>query len=182
MLHKERYGVELYADQNVISFDGTTIELAKAEFVGYSVVRNEMRVPLNMHVHTSSQYHFEMGFFPVNQAPAVVFKDSGVRSSTPPDWQFLVDLSKAYVEPRLLREFLAAIEAGQTVDVGKVRIDRNGFAGGSVSHGWDGIEGVTFEKGSYFVRVRGARKPILRIPQQNQNVMLLPQIFDVLKR
>jgi hypothetical protein len=68
------------------------------------------------------------------------------------------------------------------VDVGKVRINRNGFVGGNVSRGWDGIEGVTFDKGWYFVHARGAAKPILRVPQQNQNVMLLPRIFDALKR
>ncbi|MGI5229266.1 DUF2510 domain-containing protein [Actinoallomurus sp. CA-142502] len=184
VLHKTRYGVELYADANSITWDGTTIELAKAEFVGYTVVQNRMRGPLNIgSVHTSTDYHFEIGFFPVNQAPAIAFEETGLRAKTSPsDWQFLVDLSRTYVEPRLLQQYLAAIEAGQTVEVGKVRINRDGFVGGGVSHAWHGIAGVTFEKGDYFVHERGAAKPILRIPQQNQNVMLLPQIFDTLKR
>ncbi|KAB2374365.1 DUF2510 domain-containing protein [Actinomadura montaniterrae] len=184
VLHKTRYGVELHADSHAITWDGTTIELAKAEFVGYTAVQTRMRGPLNIgSVHTSTDYHFEIGFFPVNEAPGIAFEETGLRANTPPsDWQFLVDLSRTYVEPRLLRQFLAAVEAGQTVDVGKVRINRNGFVGGNVSRGWDGIEGVTFDKGWYFVHARGAAKPILRVPQQNQNVMLLPRIFDALKR
>ncbi|MDL4814893.1 DUF2510 domain-containing protein [Actinomadura opuntiae] len=184
VLHKKRYGVELHADAHSITWARTTIELAKAEYVGYTAVQTRMRGPLNIgSVHTSTDYHFEIGFFPVNEAPGLAFEETGLRANKPPsDWQFLVDLSRTYVEPRLLRQYLAAIEAGQTVEVGKIRINRNGFVGGSVSRGWEGIEGITFDKGWYFVHARGADKPILKIPQQNQNVMLLPQIFDTLKR
>jgi Protein of unknown function (DUF2510) len=85
VLHKTRYGVELYADANSITWDGTTIELAKAEFVGYTVVQNRMRGPLNIgSVHTSTDYHFEIGFFPVNQAPAIAFEETGLRAKTSP--------------------------------------------------------------------------------------------------
>jgi hypothetical protein len=177
VLHKKRFGVELHADAHAIRWDGTTIELTKAEFVGYTAT------PGAVSGRSEIDYHFEIGFFPVNEAPGLAFDETGAGGDEPPsDWRFLVDLARTYVEPRLLRQFLAAIEAGQTVDVGKVQINRNGFAGGSVSHGWDGIEGISFEEGSYFVHERGAERPILRIPQQNQNVMLLPPIFDALKR
>lgn len=184
VLHKRRYGIELRADPYSITWDGTTIELAKAQFVGYTAVQSRMRGPLNIgSVHTSTDYHFEIGFFPVNHAPAIAFEEVGLRANNPPsDWEFLVNLSRTYVEPRLLREFLAAVAAGHTVEVGKVRINRDGFVGAGIFRRWEGIAGVTFDKGSYFVHERGGTKPILRVPQQNQNVMLLPQIFDALKR
>lgn len=183
MLHKQRYGVELRADQHSITWDGRTIELARAEFVGYTVVQSRMRGPLNISVHTSTDYHFEIGFFPVNKAPAIAFEETGLRAGKPPeDWQFLVDLSKAYVEPRLARQFLEAIQAGQTVNVADVRLNREGFAGGGVSRSWDAVAGVTFEKGNYFIHEKGGKRAILRVPQQNQNVMLLPGLFDALKR
>ncbi|TDD58161.1 DUF2510 domain-containing protein, partial [Actinomadura rubrisoli] len=184
VLHKVRWGIELHADPRAITWDGQTIELARAEFVGYTAVQNRMRGPLNIgSVHTSTDYHFEIGFFPVNEAPAIAFEETGMRANNPPDdWQFLVDLVKTYVEPRLLREFLAAVQAGQTVNVANVRVNRDGFVGGGVSRGWDAVAGVTFEKGNYFVHEKGGKRAVLRVPQQNQNVSLLPQVFDALKR
>lgn len=183
VLHKTRWGIELHADQHAITWDGQTIELARAEFVGYTAVQSRMRGPLNISVHTSTDYHFEIGFFPVNKAPAIAFEETGIRAKKPPeDWQFLVDLVKTYVEPRLVREYLDAIQAGRTVNVANVNLGRDGFSGAGVSRGWDAVAGVSFEKGNYFIHEKGGKKPILRIPQQNQNVSMLPQLFDALKR
>lgn len=96
-------------------------------------------------------------------------------------WSFLVDLSRHYLEPRLVADLAARVRSGRTVEVGAgLKVHTGGVDGAGVSLSWNEVGGTELKDGLMWIYKAGKRKPVLKIPQQNPDTVLIPALFSAL--
>lgn len=174
-------GKQVYADTQAISYDGRSIRLDQVEWVRYFVKGQDVVGSLGMRLAISRDWFFEVGRYPVKGAPivAMAFPTSSGREDR--SWSFLVDLSRHYLEPRLVADLAARVRAGQAVEVGAgLKVHTGGIGGAGVSLSWNEVGGTELKDSLMWIYKTGKRKPVLKIPQQNPNTVLIPALFATL--
>ena len=176
-------GRHVHADPVVIAYDGRSIPLADVEWVRYHTVRTTIRGLFGLgRAHVGSDWHFEVGRYPVNGAPMIAMVLSSVRKAEPEVWASLVRLSRGYLEPRLVAELAERVRSGRTVDVGAgLKVHRHGVDGGGVSLPWAAVSGTTLSDGRIWIYESGSARAVISIPQQNPNAVLIPALFDAVR-
>lgn len=178
-------GRDTYGDPRMVAYNGASIELAHCEWVRYHVRETRMRGPFNIGSSAvGAEWHFEVGRYPVAQAPIVAMAFGSTSAAREPEaWTFMVNLSRHYLEPRLLSELVGRVRNGETVDVGQgVDVHQGGFKGGRVSLSWHQVAGAQSSNGRVWIYQVGVEKPVLFVPQANPNAVLIPQLFSTLKQ
>jgi hypothetical protein len=178
-------GRQIYGDPHRVAVDGKSIELAQCEWVRYFAKETRMKGPFNIgSTSISAEWHFEVGRYPVMRAPLVAIAvGSGSARNEPDAWTFMVNLSRRYLEPRLLSELLGRIRNGETVNVGQgVDVSVQGFKGGKVALSWPEVAGTSVSAGRIWIYKRQVEKAVLFVPQQNPNAVLIPALFDALRQ
>jgi hypothetical protein len=173
-------GKHVYADPQTISYDGRSIALEQVEWVRYFIKGTYMNHPIGRST-ISRDWFFEVGRYPVKGAAmvAMAFPTYGGRKND--SWSFLVNLSQRHLEPRLVADLAARVRGGQTVEVGAgVKVHQGGIAGGGVSLSWDQVGGTSVKDGLIWIHKTGKRKPVLKVPEQNPNTVLIPALFAAL--
>ena len=177
-------GRHVHADPRVIAYNGDSITLDQVEWVRYHVVRTTMRGPFGFgKSHISDEWHFEVGRYPLKGAPMVAMAFASFRKNARHEaWSFLVELSQRYLEPRLVSELTGRVRGGETIDVGGgLKVHRGGINGGNVSLPWQAVGGTSLSGGRIWIHQTGVEKPVLFVPQQNPNAVLIPELFTTLK-
>ncbi|MCW2902318.1 MAG: hypothetical protein JWO67_4583 [Streptosporangiaceae bacterium] len=178
-------GRHVRADAQSVSYQGRTIALADVEWVRYFLHTTSMRGVFGIgRMRIGSSWYFEVGRYPVMGAEmvAMAFGTAGTKAE-PKAWSFLVDLSRRHLEPRLLGELTARVRDGETIDVGAgLKLHGAGLNGANVSLSWEQVDGTSTENGRVWIHQKGIAKPVLSIPLQNPNAVLIPQLFAAFKR
>jgi hypothetical protein len=177
-------GRHVHADPRVIAYDGDSIALDQVEWVRYHVVRTSMRGTFGLgRMHIGDEWHFEVGRYPLKQAPMVAMVFPSFRRNTRHEaWTFLVNLSRRYLEPRLVAELAGRVRGGETVDVGAgLKVHQGGITGGKVSLPWHSISGTRLSGGRIWIHQPGVSKPVIFVPQQNPNAVLIPELLTALR-
>lgn len=159
-------GLHLHADDQVIAYGNTSMPWAQVEWLAYWAA-------------TPSPGYAQQWVFQAGRHP---FQGGGPRVEVLLDhedlWSRLVGISRRIVEPRLVAELSARVRAGEQVDVGQgLDVHRGGVRGGSVSLGWSAIAGATIQDGRVWIRQPGDSAPVLYVPQQNPNAILIPALL-----
>lgn len=178
-------GRDTYGDPRMVAYNGVSIELAHCEWVRYHVRETRMRGAFNIgSAAVAADWHFEVGRYPVAQAPIVAMAFGSTSATREPEaWTFMVNLSRQYLEPRLVAELVGRVRNGETVDVGQgVDVHQRGFKGGKVSLSWPEVAGTQSAKGKIWIYQNGVTKPVLFVPQINPNAVLIPALFSTLKQ
>jgi hypothetical protein len=177
-------GRHVHADPQVIACNGDSLALDQVEWVRYHVVRTSMRGPFGFgRAHISDEWHFEVGRYPLKGAPMVAMAFASFRKNSEHEaWSFLVNLSRRYLEPRLVSELAGRVRGGETVDVGAgLKVHQGGINGGKVSLPWPAVGGTSLSGGRIWIHQTGVAKPVLFVPRQNPNAVLIPELFSTLK-
>ncbi|MBW8482411.1 DUF2510 domain-containing protein [Actinomadura parmotrematis] len=177
-------GRPTYADEATVACEGRSIELAQVEWVRYWVTEHKRVGPLSWSSTVQTDYHFEVGRYPLMKAPLVALAFAkGFTSHETQVYERLVDLSRRVVEPRLLAETAARVDAGGTAELGAgVRVGAAGVQGGGVGLAWDEVAGTSVENGFVWVYKKDVRKPVLKVPLHNPNTVLIPPVLDRYRR
>jgi hypothetical protein len=172
----------VYADPRTISYDGRSIPLEHVEWVRYFVGGTDMRGPFGIgRSAISRDWHFEVGRYPVKDAAMVAMAFGTTGGKEHGAWSFLVSLSQHYLEPRLVAELARRVHSGDTVEVGAgLKVRSGGISGGRVALSWNDVDGTSLKDGMVWIHKVGARKPVLSVPQQNPNAVLIPALFTAL--
>jgi hypothetical protein len=175
-------GRHVFADTQTIFYDGRSIALEHVEWVRYFVGGTNIRGPFGIgHSAVSREWHFEVGRYPVKRAEIVPMAFGTVGGREHPAWSFLVDLSRRYLEPRLVAELAGRVRGGETVEVGgAVKVTQGGISGGGVSLSWHEITGTSTKDGRLWIHKAGKRRPVLWVPLQNPNTVVMPALFTAL--
>ncbi|MGH3376621.1 MAG: DUF2510 domain-containing protein [Actinoallomurus sp.] len=175
-------GKQVYADARTISYDGRSIRLDQVEWVRYFVKGLYQLGPMGIGKSAITRdWFFEVGRYPVKGAPmvAMAFPTYGGREDD--SWTFLVDLSRHLLEPRLVADLAGKVRAGRTVEVGAgLKVHTGGVDGAGVSLSWPEVGGTELKDNLMWIYKTGKRKPVLKIPQQNPNTVLIPALFAAL--
>lgn len=176
-------GKHLHADAQVVSYGGTTLPLADIEWVAYWSVEHYIKGTLGVKMGAGSDWFFQVGRYPHRNGPKISVEMLKWRTKTVNEvWQTLVTLARQHLQPRLVTDLAARIRAGQSIDLGAgVSLGPGGLASKRVSLGWPELAGATLDSG-YAVILRTGHTPALKIPQQNPNAVLLPDLIPAVRR
>jgi hypothetical protein len=174
----------LYADPQVITFGKRSIALDEVEWVGYSATHTATKRFLWPTTHESA-HAFQVDKYPYygglgRDGVLVNFHAFGRRSEPPEEWLSLVNLSRQFLEPRLLAELVAAVRRGGTATVGAgVKVDRGGIgcARPRVSLPWREVAGTQLRGGMVCVYRTGRAEPVLTVPLGYPNAVLIPDLI-----
>lgn len=174
----------LYADPQVITYGKRSIALDEVEWVGYSVTHTATKRFLWPTSHESA-FDFQVDKYPyhggLGRDGVLVNFHAFRRVSEPPEeWLSLVNLSRQFLEPRLLAQLVAAVRRGETVTVGAgVKVDRGGVvcARPRVSLPWREVLGTQLRAGMVCVYRKGRDEPVLTVPMGYPNAVLIPDLI-----
>ncbi|WP_425838548.1 hypothetical protein [Streptomyces fractus] len=172
----------LHASPAAITYGKKSIALDQVEWVAYAATHTATKRFLYPTTHHST-WDFLVGRYPYYGAPLVRvdFYESGRRAEQPPEWAFLVNLVRQYVEPRLLTQLLARVRRGETITVGgSVNVSEAGITctRPRLDLPWESVR-VTHD-GIIRIYQTGSDKPLLNVPLTNPNAVLIPDLFAAL--
>jgi uncharacterized protein DUF2510 len=162
-------GLRLYADEDTVAYGNTSLGWAQVEWLAYWSVSQPPG--------GERAWVFQAGRHPFPDGPrvAALLAEEDV-------WNRLVDMSRRIVEPRLVGELAARVRAGESVDVGQgLTVHPGGVRGGPVSLGWSAIGAATVTDTRVWIHQPGDSAPVLYIPQQNPNAVLIPALLAALR-
>jgi hypothetical protein len=177
----------LHADQEVITYGRESIRLDQVKWVGYNVIHRYTRGMFGIgQRYFDGTWRFQVGNEYRGKRPvaAISVQWSSMKEHyQPEEWLFLVNLSRRYLEPRLIADLVARVRGGETVDVGGLKVHQGGIAGGKphVSLPWHSLAGTRLYGGLVWIYQAGVAKPLLRMPQQNPNAVLIPALLDAVR-
>lgn len=167
-------GLRLHADEQVIAYGNASLAWAHVEWIAYWAAASAPAYGQP----ESTQWVFQVGRHPFNGGPRVE-----ILLEQEDLWNRLVELSRRLAEPRLVGELSARVNAGESVDVGQgLTVHPGGVRGGRVSLSWSAISGATLQDGRVWIHQPGNSAPVLYVPQQNPNAVLIPTLLTALKR
>jgi hypothetical protein len=177
----------LHADPQVITYGDVSIPLDQVEIVWYYTVRTSVTPGFGINVHSDTEWRFGIDTHSSGKRRSIVLTFTTFRKKTQQeDWTFLVNLSKRYLEPRLVAELAGQVRGGQTVVVGgalEVNLGGISTAAGvrrradKASLPWRSISDVRLYNGKVWIYQGGAKKPAISVPMQNPNAVLIPDLF-----
>jgi hypothetical protein len=141
-----------------------------------------MRGNLNLRMGGGGDWYFQVGRYPHRGGPKISVEMLKWKTKTTNEvWQTLVTLARQHLQPRLVTDLAARIRAGQSIDLGAgVSLEPGGLRSKQVSLDWPEITGATLDSGYAFI-IQIGNTPALKIPQQNPNAVLLPDLIPVVK-
>ena len=174
----------LHADPRVITYGRKSIALEEVEWVSYWVTHSATRHYFRPTTH-DSEWGFMAGRYPYFGGPKIAVRHylSGGQDDAPDSWKFLANLSRQYLEPRLLAEFVNRVRRGETVAVsGGVRVNLDGIAcpRPRLSLPWHLIGRIQPHGDLLWIHQAGAEKPALTVPLSHPNAGLIPALVATL--
>ena len=135
-----------------------------------------------------TQWIFQAGRYPFRAGPrleVVVEAEAAAAGQGEPErvWGRLIQLCQEYAEPRLVAELAGRVRAGESIDVAQgLTVHPGGVRGHRVSLSWSAISGATVDSGRVWIQQSTSSSPILYVPQQNPNAVLIPALLARLKQ
>ncbi|NVI86175.1 DUF2510 domain-containing protein [Actinomadura sp. BRA 177] len=175
-------GMHLYADDTVIAYGNGSLTWPRVEWVAYWAAERPAGSG-----HAGTQWIFQAGRFPFRGGPRVevVIEPDAVpgRDAEPETvWGRLIQLCQEHAEQRLVAELAQRVRAGESVDVAYgLTVHPGGVRGNRVSLSWSSISGATVDRGRVWIQQASSSSPILYVPQQNPNAVLIPALLARLK-
>lgn len=176
-------GVLLQADDQAVAYGDASLAWQHVEWVSYWAAR----LPSG-----ETQWIFQVGRHPFHGGPRVevVIEPAWVLGSAADDgvdgeqvWLRLVELCRSRVEPRLVAELAGRVRAGDSIDVAQgLTVHPGGVRGSRVSLSWSTISGATMENGRVWIQQSSGSAPVLYVPQQNPNAVLIPDLLARLRQ
>ncbi|SFN93000.1 DUF2510 domain-containing protein [Actinomadura madurae] len=177
------HGLHLHADDQGVSYGTAALPWARVEWVAYWAAER----PAGYGHAAGTQWIFQVGRFPFNGGPrveVVIEQDGPPGSESEPErvWGRLIQLCQEYAEQRLATELAGRVRAGESVDVAQgLTVHPGGVRGNRVSLSWSSISGATVDRGRVWIQQAGGTTPVLYVPQQNPNAVLIPALLARLK-
>jgi hypothetical protein len=184
-------GLLLHADEHVIAYGSASLAWAHVEWTAYwAAGAAPSRGP-----GPGIQWIFQAGRHPFHGGPRVevIVEDPGVTVHGPAAparpggeaeqvWLRLVELGRTRAEPRLVEEMVRRVLAGESIDVAQgLTVHPGGVRGDRVSLSWTAISGAVIENGRVWIQQSSSAAPVLYVPQQNPNAVLIPALLTALK-
>ena len=174
-------GKALHADPRAITFGRKSLALDQVEWVSYWVTHTATKRFLFPTTH-STEWHFEVGGYPYYGGPKLGVSDFmlGRRDDLPESWHFLVNLSRHYLEPRLLSDLVTRIHNGETITIaGSLQVSLHGIAcpRPRFSVPWQSILPPQPDNGMIWIYQPGADEPLVNVPLSHPNALLVPALF-----
>ncbi|MFB4313017.1 DUF2510 domain-containing protein [Actinomadura sp. 21ATH] len=177
-------GALLHADEHVVAYGSASLPWAHVEWTAYWTAS----APYGQ--GGGLQWIFQVGRHPFHGGPRVevVIEDSATTVHGPGGggaervWTHLVDLGRTRAEPRLVQELARRVLDGESIDVAQgLTVHPGGVRGDRVSLSWSAISGAVIENGRVWIQQSSSTAPVLYVPQQNPNAVLIPALLTTLK-
>ncbi|NEA21263.1 DUF2510 domain-containing protein [Actinomadura bangladeshensis] len=178
------HGLNLYADDQLVAYGDASLTWPRVEWVAYWAAE---RPAGSGHRTGAQQWIFQAGRFPFRGGPrveVVIEPDAvpGVDGEPEHVWGRLIQLCQEHAERRLVAELAQHVRAGESVDVAQgLTVHPGGVRGNRVSLSWSSISGATVDRGRVWIQQAASSSPILYVPQQNPNAVLIPALLALLK-
>ncbi|RKS72049.1 uncharacterized protein DUF2510 [Actinomadura pelletieri DSM 43383] len=175
--------LQLYADDRFVAYGNATLAWPHVEWVAYWAAER----PTGSGRAPAHQWIFQAGRFPFRGGPRVevVIERGGLGAKDEPEqvWGRLIQLCQEFAERRLVEELARRVRAGESVDVAQgLTVYPGGVRGNRVSLSWSAISGATVDGGRVWIQQSNSAAPVLYVPQQNPNAVLIPALVSRLKR
>ncbi|MEU9874519.1 DUF2510 domain-containing protein [Actinomadura sp. NPDC048021] len=180
-------GLHLHADHQGVAYGNASLAWPRVEWVAYWAAER----PAGPGHAPGTQWVFQAGRHPFRGGPRVeVVIEPGAapaRAAGPggePErvWGRLIQLCQEHAEPRLVEELAGRVRAGESVDVAQgLTVHPGGVRGDRVSLSWSSISTATVDRGRVWIQQAGGTAPVLYVPQQNPNAVLIPALLSRLK-
>lgn len=185
-------GLHLHADDQIVAYGNTSLAWPHVEWVAYWAAER----PAGYGHIPGTQWVFQAGRYPFRSGPRVevVIEPDAVAAGTggqaaagqgEPEhvWGRLIQLCQEHAEQRLVAELAGRVRAGESIDVAQgLTVHPGGVRGNRVSLSWSAISGATVDSGRVWIQQSSSASPILYVPQQNPNAVLIPALLAQLKR
>jgi hypothetical protein len=177
--------MRLYADTHIIAYDRSSIPLNEVEWVGYHAIRRHTRGMFGIGKDFfDDTFRFRVGRYGLHMQPLAVVSVELMtmrENDEPAAWTFLANLSRYYVEPRLVAELAGRVLRGETVNIGGLSVNQGGVHGRGFSLPGQLISGAQIYGGTVWIYRTGVTAPVLNLPQSNPNAVLIPALFEALR-
>jgi hypothetical protein len=187
-------GLLLHADQQVVAYGSSSMAWVHVEWVAYWAAT----VPGGYGRGPGTQWIFQAGRHPFLSGPRVevVLEDVTVTIPGAPTypgaapeaglaervWRALVALCRVMAEERLVNELAGRVLGGASIDVAHgLTVHPGGVRADRVSLSWSAISGAVLESGRVWIQQSNGTTPVLYVPQQNPNAVLIPALLAALK-
>ncbi len=172
---------QVHADAEVISYAGKTLRLAEVDWVCYFAKRPQMKHGFfGKKSGLGTYFYFQIGHHPYFQGEFIEVHIPKWRDrESDPTFDALVAHVRRYVEPRLVSEITAQVTAGRAVRVGALTLDPAGVRTSRGTFAWRDLTGAAYDGDE--IRLYQGAEPVLRVPQANWNVSLLPALVPAVK-
>ncbi|MFD0685116.1 DUF2510 domain-containing protein [Actinomadura fibrosa] len=181
-------GLHLHADDQAVSYGTASLAWPHVEWVAYWAAQ----LPAGYGQRPGTQWIFQAGRFPFHGGPRVEVviehealpgRPAGPEGEPERIWGRLIELCQTYAEQRLVTELAGRVRAGESVDVAQgLTVHPGGVRGDRVSLSWSAISGATVDGGRVWIRQSSGSAPVLYVPQQNPNAVLIPALLTLLRR
>jgi hypothetical protein len=177
-------GLHLHADEQAVAYGNASLPWPRVEWVAYWAAER----PAGSGRPPCTQWIIQAGRFPFHGGPRVevVIEPDALpgRGGEPEQvWGRLIQLCQAHCERRLVAELAQRVRAGESVDVAQgLTVHPGGVRGNRVSLSWSSISGAVVDRGRVWIQQAAGGSPILYVPQQNPNAVLIPALLALLKR
>ncbi|WP_231330150.1 DUF2510 domain-containing protein [Actinomadura graeca] len=176
-------GIRLHADDQVVSYGTSALPWPRVEWVAYWAAQ----VPADIGQRVCTRWIFQAGRFPFHGGPrveAVIDPDAMPGRPLGPEgeperiWGRLIELCQIYAEQRLVAELAGRVRAGESIDVAQgLTVHPGGVRGNRVSLSWSAISGAVVDGGRVWIQQSSNSSPVLYVPQQNPNAVLIPALL-----
>ncbi|MFC6878227.1 DUF2510 domain-containing protein [Actinomadura yumaensis] len=174
-------GLLLHADEQAVAYGNASLAWPHVEWVAYWAAH----LPSGYGHGSGVQWIFQVGRHPFQGGPRVevVLEPATAQVGDPEQiWLRLVELCRAQAEARLTAELAGRVRAGESIDVAQgLTVHPGGVRGNRVSLSWSAISGATVENGRVWIQQSSGSSPVLYVPQQNPNAVLIPELLSRLK-
>lgn len=170
-------GLRLHAGDQGVAYGDASLAWSHVEWVAYWAAEH----PAGR--GRGTQWVFQVGRYPFRGGPRVeVVIEPGPDGEPERVWGRLIQLCQEHAEPRLVEELAVRVRAGESVDVAQgLTVHPGGVRGDRVSLSWSSISAATVDRGRVWIQQAGGAAPILYVPQQNPNAVLIPALLTQLK-
>ncbi|TYK49318.1 DUF2510 domain-containing protein [Actinomadura decatromicini] len=177
-------GLPLYADDRFVAYGTASLAWPHVEWVAYWAAER----PAAYGRPGCTQWIFQAGRYPFRGGPRVevVIEQDALTSGGDGEpeyvWGRLIQLCQEYAEQRLVGEMARRVRAGESIDVAQgLTVHPGGVRGNRVSLSWSSIAGATVDGGRVWIQQTSSAAPVLYVPQQNPNAVLIPALLTQLR-
>jgi hypothetical protein len=174
--------MRLHADEQGVAYGQAVLPWPHVEWVAYWAAR----VAAGTGRPPGTRWVFQAGRYPFYGGPRVeivIEADAMPRGGEPETvWGRLIQLCQGCAERRIVAELAGRVRAGESVDVAQgLTVHPGGVRGHRVSLSWSSISGAVVDGGRVWILQASGGSPVLYVPQQNPNAVLIPALLAALK-